>query len=123
MTEQSLLLALILLAPIRELSPPRCIFKHVYIHLFRCYEQPRRVQKVTAVFDFFRHAPSPTFTCAPSRRYQMWALGPSGTLTISHCKNPRVEFPQPRRNTPKINFFHHRNQITNPHVHTTSVNS
>jgi hypothetical protein len=46
-----------------------------------------------------------------------------GTLTISLRKNSRVEFPPPRRNTPEINFFHHRNQITNPHVQIVSVNS
>jgi len=45
------------------------------------------------------------------------------TLTISHGRNPRVEIRQPRRNSPKISFFHHRNQITNAHVQIMSVNS
>jgi hypothetical protein len=46
-----------------------------------------------------------------------------GTLTVSLRQNARVEFPQPLRNSPKINFFHQRNQISNAHVHTMSVNS
>ena len=45
------------------------------------------------------------------------------TLTISLVESPRLEIRQPRRNSPKISFFHHRNQITNAHVQIVSVNS
>ena len=51
------------------------------------------------------------------------AMAQPATLTISHGRNPRVEIRQPRRNSPKISFFHHRNQISNAHVQIMSVNS
>ena len=51
------------------------------------------------------------------------AMVQPATLTISHGRNPRVEIRQPRRNSPKIRLFHHRNQIRKEHVQIMSVNS
>jgi hypothetical protein len=54
---------------------------------------------------------------------KLGAMIQPATLTISLGKSPRLEIRPPRRNSPKISFFHHRNQITKPHVQITSVNS
>jgi|HubBroStandDraft_6_1064221.scaffolds.fasta_scaffold06484_4 hypothetical protein len=84
---------------------------------------PAGYRKLLPLLTFFVTRQALTSTRAPSRLDQIWGLGPTGTLTICRCKNPRVEFPRPRHNSPKISFFHHRNQISNAHVHTTLVNS
>jgi hypothetical protein len=72
---------------------------------------------------FFAPLQALAFTHAPSCLDKIGAMIQPVTLTISLAESPRLEIRPPRRNSPKISFFHHRNQITKPHVQITSVNS
>ena len=65
------------LAPTLEPSPPRRISNPAHTRLVRCYEEHRRVQKVTATLTFFRCALSPVFA---HRSIRFFRFVPAATV-------------------------------------------
>jgi len=90
--EQSQSLALVLLAATLEPSPPRRISIPAHTRLVRCYEQHRRVQKVTVTLIFFRCTPSQCINVDP---YRSSRFRPRYSLA-------RPRFPSPENSGPEL---------------------